>query len=218
MKKFNAKLLEAYFICGTQDLQPKENLPTVLEQALKAGITAFQFRDKGQNSTLAVSERVPMAQKLHQLCQKHHVPFFVDDDVALAKAVDAEGIHVGQSDEAITQVVTEVGQKMIVGYSCSNLAEIVKANTISGIDYYGCGPIFATQSKDDASPVIGIPGLRQLVQNSNRPIVAIGGIKEEDLPAIAQTQAAGAAVISLIAQSSNYQQTIQAIRNAPWIN
>lgn len=216
MPEFNAKQLRAYFICGTQDLPTGKSLPELVEAALKAGITAYQFRDKGPKSTLSKQDRLPLAQELHQLCQKYHVPFFVDDDVELAKEVNAEGIHVGQDDEDISRVIRTVHGKMIVGYSCSTSAEIRLADQISGIDYYGSGPVFATQSKDDADPVIGLDGLAKLVHQTDRPIVAIGGIEEKDLFQIAHTKAAGAAVISMIAQSSDIEQTVASMLNADW--
>lgn len=218
MQKFNPNQLHAYFICGSQDVPVGKTLSELVKEALEAGITAYQFRDKGPNSTLKKAERLPMAQKLHELCQSYGVPFFVDDDVDLAKKVHAEGIHVGQSDEAIQQVIADVQKQMIVGYSCSTAAEIEEGNKIDGIDYYGSGPIFATQSKDDADPEIGIKGLAELVKIAQHPIVAIGGIAVEDLPAIAQTNAAGASVISMIAQSSNVKKTVRAMLDAPWIN
>lgn len=213
MKQFKSSILHSYFICGTQDLSAHQTLPQLVEEALKAGITAYQFCDKGPQSTLSKKDRLSMAIQLHELCQKYHVPFFVDDDVTLAKEVRAEGIHVGQTDEAIAQVIADVGQQMIIGYSCSTLSEIEQGNQINGIDYYGCGPIFATQSKNDADPEIGLNGLQQLVTHSLRPIVAIGGITTYDLPAIAQTSAA---VISMIAQSKDIQKTVTAMLNANW--
>ena len=217
MQDFNTDFLHAYFICGSQDVPKGKTLLGIVAEALAAGITAFQFRDKGPNSTLSEAERLPMAQKLHQLCYAYHVPFFIDDDVQLAQQVNAEGVHVGQSDEEIKQVIKEVGGQMFIGYSCSNLAQIEQANKISGIDYYGSGPIYATQSKSDADPEIGITGLTQLVKNATRPIVAIGGITVNDLEAIAKTKAAGAAVISMIAQSNNIKQTVSQMLTAPWI-
>ncbi|WEV43567.1 thiamine phosphate synthase [Lactobacillus sp. ESL0684] len=216
MKKFNSNILQAYFICGSQDIPQGQSLIKIVETALKSGITAFQFRDKGTNSTLKETDRLPMAQHLHELCQAYQVPFFIDDDLALAKKVNAEGIHVGQSDTAIEQVVAEVAGQMLIGYSCSNSTQIKQANQIADIDYYGSGPIFATKSKSDADPEIGIAGLATLVNKSTRPIVAIGGIKETELPAIAQTGAAGAAVISMIAQSNNIAKTVATMNNAPW--
>ena len=96
------------------------------------------------------------------------------------------------------------------------MAEVQAANQIKGINYYGCGPVFTTSSKPDASPVIGLSGLKKLVQAAQRPVVAIGGIQASDLPAIAQTQASGAAVISLLTQNNNRFAIIQQLLQAGW--
>jgi len=212
---FDQRQLAAYFVCGTQDI-PGQQLTTVLKRALTAGITAFQYRDKGA-SRLTASERLALGEQLHTLCDAAGVPFIVDDDVALALALGADGIHVGQSDTHIQQVVTEVGQQMFIGLSCSTLAEVQVANQVAGLAYLGSGPIFPTQSKADADPVVGLAGLQQLVTCSSRPIVAIGGITEPQLPALAHTGVAGAAVISMLAQSDDYQRTVTAMRTAGWL-
>lgn len=210
---FDASILKAYFVCGSQDVDKNQLVPTV-EAAITAGITAFQFRDKGAQSTLTPTKRVEAAQKLRDKCAQAGIPFFVDDDVSLAKQVNADGIHVGQSDEQIQAVVDEVGNQMIVGLSCSTLSEVQQANTITGIDYYGSGPVFPTGSKADADPVIGLAGLQQLVSATTRPIVGIGGITVNDLSDVIATGAAGSAVISMIARSQDIQATVTAMLHA----
>lgn len=209
MERFDASILRAYFICGTQDLLVGKTLETTVGEALKAGITAYQFRDKGSGSKLSEQQRLSMAKKLRQMCAAYDVPFIVDDDLGLAKAVQADGIHVGQSDEAIRQVVADVGDSMFIGLSCSNEAEIKAGNDIPGIAYYGCGPAYTTGSKDDASPVIGLSGLKKLNELATRPIVAIGGITEENVFAVAQTGVAGSSVISMIAQNSDIKRAVR---------
>ncbi|GAK47470.1 thiamine-phosphate pyrophosphorylase [Secundilactobacillus oryzae JCM 18671] len=210
---FNQSQLKAYFVCGTQDL-PAGDLITTVESAIQAGITAFQLRDKGPKSTLDKTSRLAVAGELRQLCQEAGIPFIVDDDVDLALAVQADGIHVGQSDEQIQAVLERVAGKLFVGYSCSNLAEIEKANQIAGIAYYGCGPIFPTGSKADADPVIGLAGLTKLVEATDRPIVAIGGITEADLSDVSATGAAGSAVISMITHSDDVARTVKKMKEA----
>lgn len=211
--KFKPEMLKAYFVCGSQDV-PEGQLVPIVEQAIKAGITAFQFRDKGSGSTLSDIDRAAIAMSLRGRCAEAGIPFFVDDNVELAKQVNADGIHVGQSDEQIQQVVNEVGDQMIVGLSCSTEDEIERANAIAGIDYYGSGPIHTTGSKADADPVIGLAGLQQLVSVSTRPIVGIGGITLDDLSDVIATGAVGSAVISLIAQSNDINGTVQAMLDA----
>lgn len=204
---FSASQLRAYFVCGTQDVGDR-SLIAVVDAALRAGITAFQFRDKG-TSQLTATERLCLGQKLHQLCAEHQVPFIVDDDVDLALALKADGIHVGQRDQQIQQVLRQVRGKLFVGLSCSTVAEVVAANQLSEIAYLGSGPIFPTNSKMDADPVIGLDGLTTLVKLSKVPVVAIGGITTEQLAAVTATGARGSAVISLLAQSSQMGTTVQ---------
>ncbi|MTV82718.1 thiamine phosphate synthase [Secundilactobacillus folii] len=211
--KFKPEMLKAYFVCGSQDV-PKGQLKPIVESAIKAGITAFQFRDKGSGSTLSMVDRAAVAMALRGRCAGAGIPFIVDDDVELAKQVNADGIHVGQSDEQIQRVVSEVGDQMMIGLSCSTASEIERANTIDGIDYYGSGPVHATGSKADADPVIGLAGLKQLVSLAKRPVVGIGGIAINDLSAVIATGAAGSAVISLIAQSDDIAGTVKAMLEA----
>ena len=204
---FSPAQLRAYFVCGSQDVGDGD-LVAVVESALQAGITAFQFRDKG-SSRLTGLERRQLGQRLHQLCAAYRVPFIVDDDVALALALHADGIHVGQSDQQIQQVLDQVRGKMFVGLSCSTPAEVEAANQLAGIAYLGSGPVFPTTSKSDADPVIGLRGLTTLVGLSRRPVVAIGGITTTQLAAVAGTGAQGSAVISLLTQSDNMVATVQ---------
>lgn len=214
MISFEPSMLKAYFICGTQDLRPDQDLVETVQTALRAGITAYQFRDKGAGSTLTPETRLTVAKRLKDLCHLAYVPFIVDDDVELAKRVHADGIHVGQSDEGVQSVIAEMGDQAFIGLSCSNEAEIKAANAIDGIAYYGSGPVFPTGSKADADPVIGLDGLQHLVELATRPVVGIGGITVDQLPAVIKTGAAGSSVISMIAGSSDVAGTVKAMKEA----
>lgn len=210
---FEPGLLRAYFVAGSQDV-PGQDLREVLATMLRAGITAFQFRDKGA-STLTPDQRLALGRDLREQCRAASVPFIVDDDVDLALALQADGIHVGQSDEQITKVLQTVdGRQMFVGLSCNTAAEVAQANQIKGISYIGSGPIYPTTSKDDADPVMGVAGLQALVAQANVPVVAIGGVTVASLPAIAATGAAGVAVITLLTRSDHPQADTQAMRAA----
>lgn len=103
---FNPKQLQVYFICGTQDIPEGRTIEQVLEEALQAGITLYQFREKGPTA-LKGEDKKQLALKLKSLCQTYQVPFIVNDDVALAKEIDADGIHVGQDDEAVKAFAAE---------------------------------------------------------------------------------------------------------------
>lgn len=210
---FEPGLLKAYFVAGSQDV-PGRDLRDVLATMLRAGITAYQFRDKGA-STLTPDQRLALGSDLRDQCRAASVPFIVDDDVEMALALDADGIHVGQSDERIQQVLAATrNRQMFVGLSCSTAAEVAAANQIDGIAYLGSGPIYPTVSKADADPVIGTAGLAALVTQSKVPVVAIGGVTLESLPAIAQTGSAGVAVITLLTRSDDPQAAVTAMRTA----
>lgn len=210
---FKPEMLRAYFIAGTQDIKDdKRTLPEVVERALKAGVTAFQYREKGVGSLQSRQGRVEMAHKLRKLCANFQVPFIIDDDVALAVETDADGIHVGQKDERVTKVIQQVNGTMFVGLSCDTKSQIEAANVTDGISYIGSGPVYPTGSKADADPVIGVNGLKQLVAVSQLPVVAIGGITENNISELPATGVKGAAVISMIAQSDDIERTVKRMR------
>ncbi|WP_125545052.1 thiamine phosphate synthase [Levilactobacillus lindianensis] len=210
---FEPGLLRAYFVAGSQDV-PGRDLREVLATMLKAGITAFQFRDKG-TSSLTATERVALGRDLREQCRAASVPFIVDDDVDLALTLHADGIHVGQSDAGVQQVLDAVKPRdMFVGLSCSTAEEVAAANQVTGIAYLGSGPIFPTTSKADADPVIGAAGLAKLVTQSHVPVVAIGGLTVDTMPEVAATGAAGAAVITLLTRSTDPVAAVAQMRQA----
>ncbi|WP_283680213.1 thiamine phosphate synthase [Lentilactobacillus sp. Marseille-Q4993] len=211
-KSFNKQMLQAYFICGTQDIKGEgKSIVSVLTEALDAGITAYQFREKGPTA-LTGDDKLKLARTLKRICDYFDVPFIVDDDVDLAKLVEADGVHVGQKDKKVNQVISEVGDQMFVGLSCDTADQIEEANQIKGLSYIGSGPAFPTQSKDDADPVIGPDGIKQLVAISKLPIVAIGGITEDNIAELEGTGVAGASVISMVAQSDDVKRTVGIIK------
>ncbi|AQW20790.1 thiamine phosphate synthase [Lentilactobacillus curieae] len=214
--KFESKHLGAYFICGTQDIKNEnQTIVSVLTEALNAGITAFQFREKGPTS-LTGEAKYKLAVTLKKLCKDFNVPFIVDDDVALAKRVGADGIHVGQKDQKVGQVITEVGDQIFVGLSCDTKEQVEEANQLSGLAYIGSGPAFTTQSKADADPVIGPEEIAKLVKLSDYPVVAIGGITEDNVTELAGTGVAGVSVISVIAQSDNINRTVSELKTVKY--
>lgn len=212
MMRFNPDMLRCYLVGGSQDTNhdPQQLLDDV-KQALAAGITMFQYREKG-SSRLSGQEKLALGQQLMHLCRQHNVPFIIDDDVALAQQLGADGVHVGQDDEKIQQVIAQVGSQMMIGYSCSTEAEVQRANHL-GVDYVGSGPVYPTMSKADADPVIGVDGLTKLVETSWHPIVAIGGIAEDNLQHVAGSQCSGVATISMILQSQDIDATVQHVLN-----
>lgn len=203
--QFTAKMLSSYLVIGTQDLVAGQDLVALVEATLKAGVTIVQYREKGATAIQNPAAKLALAQKLKNLTAQYHVPLVIDDDLELALAIEADGIHVGQSDQKVAQVVAAIKTShkpdMFVGLSVSNLEQLANSD-LSGVSYLGSGPIKATSSKADADPVIGLAGLTALVNATNLPIVAIGGVTFTDAGAIADTGAKGLAMISAFTHAS----------------
>ena len=203
---FNKELLKLYFICGTTTCQGKD-LYSVVEEALKGGITLFQFREKGKGA-LEGKEKVELAIKLQNLCKKYNVPFIVNDDIELALEIAADGVHVGQDDLGVDEIRKLMPDK-IIGLSIGNEEEL-KQSKVKYVDYVGVGPVFVTQSKDDAGGAIGYEGLelmRKLLPTM--PLVAIGGIQTQHIKDIMKTNVEGVSIISAISYSKNIEKTVQ---------
>lgn len=210
---FDPAILRCYFVAGTQDIHHSPSaLLAKVTTALKNGITAFQFREKG-SSHLDDTAKIELGGQLKRLCQSYGVPLFVDDDVPLAQQIHADGVHVGQKDQQVEQVLSAVGSQMMVGYSCNTSEQVEHANKLA-VDYIGVGPIYPTDSKADADPAIGPQQLQKLVQLSKHPVVAIGGINNQNLGEVANTNCAGAAVISYLANNNNLREAIDQMKTA----
>lgn len=207
---FSSEQLQVYFICGTQDIPQHTTIQKVLTEALEAGITLFQFREKGDGALLG-TEKKALAMELKQLCYRYHVPFIVNDDIELAKTIDADGIHVGQDDETIESFIQDFNHK-IIGLSISDTDEYNNSD-LQHVDYIGVGPMYATSSKDDAHTPVGPDMIRQLKSfNPALPIVAIGGIAPQNVKPIAAAGADGVSVISAIAQSDDIYDTVKELK------
>ncbi len=203
---FNKELLKLYFICGTTTCLGKD-LYTVVEDALKGGITLFQFREKGKGS-LEGKEKLELAIKLKNLCKKYNVPFIVNDDIELALEIDADGVHVGQDDLGVDEIRKLMPNK-IIGLSIGNEEEL-KQSKVEYVDYVGVGPVYVTQSKDDAGGAIGYEGLelmRKLLPQM--PLVAIGGIQTQHIKNVMKTNVDGVSIISAISYSDNIEKTVR---------
>ena len=203
---FNKELLKLYFICGTTTCLGKD-LYTVVEDALKGGITLFQFREKGEGA-LEGREKVELAIKLQELCKKYNVPFIINDDIELALEIDADGVHVGLDDLGVDEIRKLMPNK-IIGLSIGNEEEL-KQSKVEYVDYVGVGPVYVTQSKDDAGGAIGYEGLELMRRFlPQMPLVAIGGIQTQHIKDIMKTNVDGVSIISAISYSDNIEKTVR---------
>ena len=186
-----------YLVTDRNCLQ-QQTLEQAIEQAILGGVTLVQLREKAIASK-AFYER---ALRIKAICHRYNVPLLINDRVDIALAVEADGVHIGQSDLPCGVVRQILGKDKIIGVSARTAQQAIQAQA-DGADYLGVGAMFATSTKQDAQTVT-IASLTQIRQAVTLPIVAIGGINHTTLPALQQAlQAAdtsidGVAVVSAI--------------------
>lgn len=191
--------LKVYFIMGSVNGGQRDPVD-VLTEAIDGGITCFQYREKGDGA-LTGQAKLRLALALRDICRRSHIPFIVNDDIELAIAAQADGIHVGQDDEPARSIRTRIGPGKIIGVSAHSVQEAQQA-IADGADYLGIGPIFPTKSKADAKPANGTRLIEQLRASSlSIPIVGIGGITTDNAASVIRAGADGVSVISAIASA-----------------
>lgn len=186
-----------------------ERLLATAEEALASGVTILQLR--GDKNYWGKREWYEAALALKPLCAGAGVPLIINDQVDIALAVDADGVHVGQGDLPVAVVRRLIGQEKILGLSTHGVAEVAAVDT-GIVDYIGMGPVFPTQSKKDAAPAIGVDGLRAMVAAKRLPGVAIGGIKAEHAAEIRAVNPDGIAVISAICGQKDVVAVTKALK------
>ena len=169
-----------------------ETLGSTVEKALKGGATFVQLREKGLETGKFLEE----AKEIKELCKKYHVPFVINDNVDIAMALDAAGVHVGQSDMEAGSVRELIGKNKILGVSAQTVEQAVLAEK-RGADYLGVGAVFHTGSKVDAEDV-SYETLKEICEAVSIPVVAIGGISKDNVMKLSGSGICGIAVISAI--------------------
>ena len=188
-------ILKFYFI--TDDNAPGISPLKQVKTAVSAGATVVQYRCKK-----FCPEQFGEVEEIRDVCRRHGVPLIINDDILLAKAVDADGVHLGQDDEHAFTARQVMGPDALIGISVSTLVELASTD-LSCCDYIGAGPVFGTDTKADAKPVIGLSGLQAIVETSGMPVVAIGGIDVATAKDCLRHSAAGVAVISCITRADD---------------
>lgn len=178
-----------------------------VEEALRGGATFVQLREKEASS----AEIVMRAHVLAPLCRAAGVPFVVNDDVEAARISNADGVHVGQSDTAVSEARFTLGPDKIVGVSASTMDEALAAEA-AGADYLGVGALFGTATKTDA-PTVSLDELQAICAAVSIPVVAIGGLNRETIPVLAGAQVAGVAVVSAIFAAEDIEVATRELLN-----
>lgn len=199
--KDREKLKTAMALYGVTDRRwlGKACLKDHVEASLKGGVTFLQLREKDLSEEAFIKE----AEALKALCQRYEVPFVINDNIAVAQAVDADGVHVGQSDMAMTAARAALGEDKIIGVSVQSVAQALAAEA-AGADYLGVGAVFATSTKTDAADV-AYDLLQEICNSVTIPVVAIGGIGPRNLHKLSGSGIDGVAVVSAIYASEDIE-------------
>lgn len=184
----------------------EQTLYQQVEQAILGGATFVQLREKQLDDDTFLKEAV----EIQKLCRSYHIPFVVNDNVEVAKRMNADGVHVGQSDMEAGDVRAILGPDKILGVSVKTVEQANLAQR-RGADYLGVGAMFPTDSKSDAS-VITLDALRDICRAVDIPVVAIGGIGMHNIATLSGSGIAGIAVISAIFAADDIQTAARGLR------
>lgn len=203
--KANSRNPYALYLVTDRTVLKGHEFLSAVEAALQGGVTMVQLREKDSSSR----EFFQLAQQVKALTERYQVPLIINDRLDIALAVDAAGVHVGQSDLPAAVVRQLLGPGKILGVSTSTLLEAEQA-IADGADYLGVGAIFPTHTKSDAHST-PIETLAEIKAAVSVPVVAIGGINETNLPLLVGTRIDGIAVVSAILGQDDIQAAAQAL-------
>lgn len=201
--KIEAEKLRLYAVTDRSWLKEGEALAGILEEMLDAGVTCVQLREKKLDDTTFLEE----AKIIGALCRRYGVPFIVNDRPDIAKESGADGVHVGLSDMGIEKARAYLGDGFIIGGSAHNVQEALAAQA-AGADYIGCGAVFGSSTKTDATN-LSLEELQAICSAVKIPAVAIGGIRLDNVQRLKGSGIAGVAVISGLFAAEDKKQAVR---------
>ncbi|MBW2482981.1 MAG: thiamine phosphate synthase [Desulfobacterales bacterium] len=172
--------------CGRSNLE-------VVTAAVDGGTTVVQLREKD----CPTLEFIQQAQSIKAFLRKRNIPLIINDRVDIAQAVKADGVHLGQSDMPLEMAKGILGNTMIIGISAESIEDAITAEK-GGADYLGISPIYATPTKTNTAPALGLEGLREIRKAVSLPLVGIGGLNKDNAADVIRNGADGVAVVSAI--------------------
>ena len=203
MKNFDTSL---YFITDSTGFTEEEFLFRV-EQALKGGVTLLQLREKNKTTR----EYIGLAEKVHKLTKKYNVPLIIDDRIDVAMAVDAEGVHLGQSDMPVDIARRILGEDKIIGATAKTVPQATEAYE-KGADNLGVGAIYPTTTKVK-TVITPVDTLKEIVKAVPLPVNAIGGLNKDNISVLKNTGISGVCVVSAIMKAENPQKAAEEIKD-----
>jgi len=192
------KKLSGLYAITNENLMPEEHFLNMAEAALASGVSILQYRDKSSD----INKRQHQAHALKALCDQHNAIFIINDDINLAKQVDADGIHIGKNDLSLSETRKQLGTNKIIGVSCYNKISLAENAIDNGADYIAFGSFFGSSIKPDA-PHAGSDLITTIKQTHDVPVCCIGGITIENHQPLLQAGTDMLAVISDIFSQAN---------------
>ena len=197
--------LSLYLVTDKSD--DVEKFLKTIEEAIKGGVSVVQIREK----TAETLDFYNLALKVKEITTKYNVPLIINDRVDIALAIDADGVHVGQSDMPCEVTRKLIGTDKILGVSAATITEAKKAQK-DGADYIGTGAVFPTATKDDATSITK-QNLKEIVESIDIPVVAIGGINNDNASELTDTGIAGLSVVSAIMSADDPKKASEELLN-----
>jgi len=179
----------------------------VVQAAVRGGVTCVQLREKSHPTR----ELVEDALKIKDFLRVHNIPLIINDRVDVAMAVQADGVHLGQTDMPLETAKAILNDSMIIGISAESVEDAVKAEK-GGADYISVSPVFATPTKTDTSPPLGLEGIKIIRQQVQIPIVGIGGLNKDNCADVIRCGADGIAVVSAIVSADDPEKAARELR------
>ena len=199
------KTLALYLVTARYDWKEEDFLKKV-EEACRSGVTLVQLREK----ECSTREYYELAKKVKTITDMYQIPLIIDDRVDICLAVDASGVHIGADELPVDVVRNMIGNDKILGVTAKTVERALEAEK-HGADYLGVGAIYPTTTKVITQPT-SIETLRKIATTVSIPIVAIGGIKEDNMEPLKGTGIAGVAIVSEIMKADNIQEKCQSLR------
>jgi thiamine-phosphate pyrophosphorylase len=179
----------------------------IVSAAVLGGTSVVQLREKD----CATRDFIEQALTIKEFLKDHGVPLIINDRVDVAQAVKADGVHLGQTDMPLGVAKKILGDSMIIGISAESLQDAIVAEK-GGADYLGVSPIYATPTKTDTAPPLGLEGLREIRKVVRLPLVGIGGLNRDNAAEVIRNGADGVAVVSAIVAAKDPQAAADALK------
>ncbi|MCX8514500.1 MAG: thiamine phosphate synthase [Pseudomonadota bacterium] len=180
-----------------------------IEQCAIGGITHLQLRQKDWSAANLLS----FGYELKSIAKDHNLNFIVNDSLALMQQLDADGIHLGQSDISVNQARTILGPTKIIGLSIESEEQLIIANNYANLDYVAASAVFSSPTKTNLKKVWGVDGLKQFCLQSKHPTIAIGGINLNNIDSVINCNVSGVAIISALHKCSNVSDYLAQMHN-----